>query len=78
MKEEGSFRKILRSEVTWALFIIGIIWGCVQTVVLPLQKLQIQVSQIQLDIARNNKNYDDLSKEEANHETRISILESRK
>lgn len=74
----NALQKMLRNEITWAIFIIGLLWGCVQTVVLPLQKLQLQVSQIQLDLAKQNNNYDTLASKVDDHEVRISILENKK
>lgn len=46
-QEIGIMRQLLRNEVTWTIFIIGILWGAVAGVVLPIQKIQIQIAQIQ-------------------------------
>lgn len=77
MSEENSIRKVLRSEITVVIAIGLFLWGMVTTVVLPLQKLQIQVSQIQLDITTTNKKYDDLSKKNDTNTAGISSLGSR-
>lgn len=40
-------RSILRSEITWVVFLVGGIMAFVSTVILPLQKIQIDVANIQ-------------------------------
>ena len=50
-KEMGIFRQALRSEITWFLFLFAGLWGFVTTVVLPLQRLQYQVTSLQVEIA---------------------------
>lgn len=59
--EQNAIQKILRSEITWSITLIAFLWGVVTTVVLPLQKLQIQIAQVQLDLTAQNKRYDTLS-----------------
>jgi hypothetical protein len=77
-EETSIIRAILRSELTWGIFLIGALMGFVSTVVLPIQKLQIQVTQIQLEITHSLATYDqiierlsDIEKEHVSLETRI-------
>jgi hypothetical protein len=44
---QSLLKSIFRSEITWIVTIAGAVFSFVTMVVLPLQKLQIQVSQIQ-------------------------------
>ena len=47
-EEEASIvRQILRSEITWLVFIVGGIWAFVQTVILPINTIQSQLASIQ-------------------------------
>lgn len=66
--EIGTVRSILRSELTWTVFVIAAIWGFVTSVVLPLQRLQIQLSQIQSDLQVSRDAYVKI-------ETRLGKLE---
>lgn len=50
-QETNAIRTVLRSEITWVIFIIGTIWGGVTGIILPLQKVQIQLIQMQSQIA---------------------------
>ncbi len=49
-KEQNLFQQFFRNEVTWLGMIIATVWAFVTTVVLPLQKLQIQVAQVQVQL----------------------------
>ena len=64
----GAFRLLLKSEITWACFLVAGVMGFVTTVVLPIQKLQLQVTQIQVDMANTNISY-------LNFDERIKQLE---
>lgn len=75
--ETNAIRKVLRSEITWVVFTAGFLWGFVTTVVLPLQRLQIQIAQIQTDLSSQNKKYDDLSTVVNTLINRVSIVETR-
>ena len=67
-KEYGVVRSVLRSELTWLVFIVVGIWGFVTSVVLPLQRLQIQLTDIQADITAEAGKYTAL-------DMRVKILE---
>ncbi len=73
----NTVQKILRNEITWVIFIVGILWGVVTSVVLPLQRLQIQVSQVQDEITKQNGNYDVLNQLVNSLNNRTSVIESR-
>lgn len=49
--KENVLKKLFRNEVTWIIIITSLVWGAVQTVVLPIQSLQIQAAQTSKDIA---------------------------
>lgn len=66
--EQNILRSILRSEVTWVISIVVVVWSFVTTVVLPIQKLQINVENIQKQLADESKRYLDT-------EGRVTILE---
>jgi len=66
--EQNILRSILRSEVTWVISIVVVVWSFVTTVVLPIQKLQINVEDIKLQLAKESERYIDT-------EGRVTILE---
>ena len=68
VREVGVVRSVLRSELTWVVFLVAGIWGFVTTVVLPLQQLQIQLTQIQVEITTGVD-------KDANLDTRVKALE---
>lgn len=72
--ERNAFQKMLRNEVTWVIFVIVSFWGFVTTVVLPLQKLQIQVAQIQTDLNKQGKTYQTLSDDVNLLKTDVAVL----
>lgn len=57
MKEQNIVRTVLKNEITWIVMIVATIWGCVQTVILPIQSLQFQITQLQVAISEI-KTYD--------------------
>lgn len=61
MNEYNVIQKVLRNEWVIISFVAGSLWFCVTTIVLPLQKLQIQVADIQADLKSQSKQYDALS-----------------
>ena len=67
-REIGLVRSVLRSELTWLVFLIAGIWGFVTTVVLPLQRLQIQLTQIQIELSA-------VVDKDVGLDTRLKVLE---
>ena len=67
-ENSNAVRTILRSEITWLISFIALIMGFVSTVVLPLQSLQIQLTEVQTDITKEAVRYDKL-------EERVSTVE---
>lgn len=57
MQEQNAIRTVLRSEVTWLLTFVGCIMGFVTTVIMPLQRVQIQLAQIQTDLLTSRESY---------------------
>lgn len=67
-QEQSIIRQVLRSEITWILFLISGIWAFVTTVVMPIQALQLGQTKIQEQLASESKRY-------LENENRINILE---
>lgn len=76
MKEELTIKKIMQNEFAQIVFFGSIFWGIITTVVLPLQRLQIQVAQVQLDLSAQNKKYDILNNSVNSLGNRMSVTES--
>lgn len=66
--QENIVRSVLKSEITWILFLVGGIMGFVTTVILPLQSIQMQISQIQKDLLEQRGLY-------VNFDIRLTSLE---
>ena len=58
---ENFIRTVLRSEITWAVCLIGGVTSFFTMVVLPIQKLQIQISQVQDQIMSESNSFKDMS-----------------
>lgn len=56
-KNENIIRTVMKNEITWMVFLVGCIWGVVSTIVLPLQKLQIQSASIQEQLITQTSAY---------------------
>jgi hypothetical protein len=63
IRNQNAVRAVLRNEITWILFIFGLIWGAIATVILPLQKLQIQVTQVQEQLISEQDRYNLINNE---------------
>ena len=74
---QSTVRSILRNEITWLFFIVSAIFGSVTTVILPLQKLQLQTEQIQVDIAQINVNNQKVLVAHQDFDRRLTILETK-
>ena len=59
--EVSLLRAIFRSEITWVISIVAVVWAFVATVVLPINNLQIQVAQVQSQLAGEQTKYDQLN-----------------
>lgn len=59
-KEEGkdAVRSVLKSEITWLVFIVATMMGIVTTIVMPLQKVQLDISNIALQLSENKIVYE--------------------
>lgn len=55
--EQNVVRMVLKNEITWIVFIIAAVFGCVKEVILPIQALQFQIASLQSDIS-TIKGYD--------------------
>lgn len=67
-QQQNVVRTVLRSEITWLVSFVLFIMGFVTTVIMPLQKVQLQLAQIQIDVLSNRDIYTQL-------ETRVGRLE---
>lgn len=77
MKEDGALRKILRNEVTWFGTLFVVIWKIYTGIILPLNNLQIQATQIQSELNNQNNQYQTLSTAVNVLTTSVSVLKSR-
>jgi hypothetical protein len=59
-KEISILRNLFRNELTWVVSIIVVVWAFVATVVLPLNRLQVQVEQIQQQLNSSSSSYSDM------------------
>lgn len=71
-KQQNLFQQFFRNELTWLCMIIVAVWSFVTTVVLPIQKLQIQLAQIQTQL----KSYDMLNAQVQTISTKQQVDES--
>lgn len=60
-KEQNLFQQFFRNELTWLGMIIIAIWAFVQTVVIPINNLQIQLAQIQQQLKTQTISYTTVS-----------------
>ncbi len=74
--QNEAFKKVFRNELTWLLFIIGTFLGVFNSVILPLQKIQLQISQIQSDIQNQNFRYEGLAGELKALSKEVTILKA--
>ena len=49
-QEESTIRSILKSEITWTLFVIAAGWSIIQTIILPIKEIQLNIMVLQKDI----------------------------
>lgn len=73
--EEGAVKKVLKNEYAQVAAIIVVVWSFVTTVILPLQKLQFQVDQIQLAISNFTDANKQISAEHEDLKMRVMVLE---
>jgi uncharacterized membrane protein YccF (DUF307 family) len=66
--QETVVRSVLKSEITWLIFVIVTIMGFVTSVVMPLQKVQLDIANISLQISENKIIYERI-------ETRLNKVE---
>lgn len=56
-KTQNLFQSFFRSELTWLGMIVVCVYGFIVTVVIPVNNLQLQVAQIQVQLTAQNKTY---------------------
>ncbi len=54
---QGTFRTLLKNEITWMVMIVIGVMGFVKTVVIPLSNVQITITQIQQSLANSANDY---------------------
>ena len=77
IQEKNAIRAVLRNEITWIIFIIGLIWGAVQTVILPLQSVQIGLAQVQstlVDLPQIKQDDAVFKEQQANQDAEIDAI----
>jgi hypothetical protein len=57
-KEVGLIRQVLQSELTWFVFIVGGLWGFVAMVILPLQQIQFEITQVSSTLLEQKVQYE--------------------
>lgn len=75
-KEDSIIRTVFRNEFTWVISIIGFVWAFIVAVVLPIQKLQIQASQIQSQITAYSGSLNTITDEVQNIGTKQQVDET--
>lgn len=75
-KDQSLIRVVLKNEITWIIAIITMVLGFVNTVILPIQKMQLQLTQIQTDIAQGKQDYQAIIVSESKLKSRLDIVET--
>ena len=75
-RDESFIKTVLRNEVTWVVFVVVGVMGFVSQVALPLQRMQIQLSQIQVDIGQSKSDYSATMTELILLRSRMDIMET--
>lgn len=76
-KEENIVRKILKNEITWIISIVIAVYGLITTVILPINNLQNDVSNVKtitLEIKQSVKDGTDTDNKLDNRLTRLETL----
>jgi hypothetical protein len=76
-KQQNIIRTLLKNEITWLLFIIAGVMGFVAQIILPLQRMSLQLTQIQMDLADTKKNYQTALMEHQDLRSRVDIIETK-
>lgn len=58
----ATFRDLLKNEVTWVILVATLVLGFVKTVVLPIQDVQLTVTQIKVELVKMQTQSDDLNR----------------
>lgn len=53
-----NMRSLLKSEITWLVFVVITMMGIVTTIVMPLQKVQLELSNIALQLGEDKIIYE--------------------
>ena len=76
-QQQSLVRSLLKNELTWLFMVIAAVMGFVSQVILPLQRMSLQLTQIQVDLADTKENYQQALKEHQSLTSRIDILETK-
>jgi len=76
-QEKITIRKIMQNEFTWIVMIIASVMGFVSQVILPIQSMQIQLTQIQQIILETKQNYQIAMQEHQSLRSRVDIIETK-
>ena len=76
-QEKSLVRMILQSEITWLVFTVGVVMTFVTTVILPIQNMQIQLTDIHKDISENKEFTERALEEHLDLRSRVDVLETK-
>ncbi len=77
MEQENKIRKLLQSEITWIIFIVGAIYAVVATIIIPISTMQIRLAQIQENQIETKADYKTAMTEHSLLSSRVDILETK-
>ena len=67
---------ILEAKIHWIFLVAGMVYSAVVTIILPIQKLQIQTNQIQTTLTQIQSSSQQASADVSAITNRVSVLES--
>ena len=74
--EKNLIKEIFHNELVWLATIILAVWGFVTTVVLPLQRVEIGLAQMESDTIELKKNYSQALAEHQSLTHRMDVVET--
>lgn len=77
INQQNIIRTVLRNEITWVITFVGITIGFFNLVVIPLNRVQLQLTQIQSDVADTRLNHERSLAEIQKLTSRLDILETK-
>lgn len=75
-KQDSTIRAMLKNDYILVAGIVAIVMSFVTTIILPLQRVQIQLAQIQTEIIQTNTDYQTVIAGQASLSNRVTVLET--